>query len=64
MNDKVLKQDLDVPHPPPGLEGVIPMNRWALKPVVPGRREEALKGAMTVRGKKPKVGYIPRSPVP
>ena len=66
--DEVPKAEKDCP--PPAFQplvpkpGVIPYNSRLQKTMLPGREEEAQELLKVVKGKKPKVGHMPRLEVP
>ena len=67
VRDKVPKADPDVP---PGFEplvpkpGIIPFNSRLQKPLLRGRDEDALELLRTTKGKRPRIGHMPRPALP
>ena len=70
LHDKVPKAEQHLPDVPPGFEplvpkpGVIPFNSRLLKPVVCGREEEVTELMRMTKGKRPRIGHMPRPLLP
>ena len=70
LHCKVPKTEQDLPDVPPGFEplvpkpGVIPYNSRLLKPVLPGREAEATELTRMTKGKRPRIGHMPRPLLP
>ena len=70
LHDKVPKAEPYIPYVPPGFEPLVPMpsiipfNSRLQKPALPGREEEVLELLKMGKGKRPRIGQLPRPLLP